>query len=67
MLDDETGEAEAIWFGRRFIERRVKAGDRLVVSGRVKRRGWLSVFDDPEFQREAATCSTPGGSSRSIG
>ncbi len=49
---DETGEAEAVWFGRRFIERRIAEGDRLVVSGRLKKRGFGVTFDDPEFQRE---------------
>jgi ATP-dependent DNA helicase RecG len=51
-LRDETGEAEATWFGRRFIERRLKEGDWLVVSGRVKQRGFLPTFDNPEFQRD---------------
>jgi ATP-dependent DNA helicase RecG len=51
-LRDETGEAEATWFGRRFIERRLKEGDWVVVSGRVKQRGFLPTFDNPEFQRD---------------
>jgi ATP-dependent DNA helicase RecG len=54
VVHDETGEAEAIWFGRRYIERRIAAGDRLVVSGRLKKRGFAVIFDDPEFQREDA-------------
>jgi len=55
FLADETGTAEATWFGRRFIERRVHAGDELLVSGRLKHRGFGIVFDDPEFQRSDAT------------
>ena len=54
FLADDTGTAEATWFGRRFIERRVRAGDELLVSGRLKRRGFGIVFDDPEFQRSDA-------------
>ncbi len=54
IVRDDTGEAEAIWFGRRFIERRIKAGDPLVISGRLKKRGFAVIFDDPEFQREDA-------------
>ncbi|HYM82537.1 MAG TPA: ATP-dependent DNA helicase RecG [Candidatus Dormibacteraeota bacterium] len=50
QLADETGTAEAAWFGRRFIERRLHAGDRVVISGRLRRRGWMVSFDDPEFQ-----------------
>jgi ATP-dependent DNA helicase RecG len=49
-LGDETGEVEATWFGRRYIERRLHEGDRIVVSGRVKRRGFTTTFDNPEFQ-----------------
>jgi ATP-dependent DNA helicase RecG len=48
-LRDETGEGEAIWFGRRFIERRLKAGDRVALSGKVELRGWLPRFQNPEF------------------
>ena len=39
FLADETGTAEATWFGRRFIERRMRAGDELIVSGKLKHRG----------------------------
>jgi ATP-dependent DNA helicase RecG len=54
FLADETGTAEATWFGRRFIEKRLHAGDELLVSGRLKHRGFGIVFDDPEFQRSDA-------------
>jgi ATP-dependent DNA helicase RecG len=49
-LRDETGEIDAVWFGRRFIERRLRQGQEVVVSGRLKmgRRGM--VIDNPEFQ-----------------
>ena len=49
-LADDTGFAEATWFGRRYIERRLKPGDMIVISGRIKRRGWSVQFDNPEFQ-----------------
>jgi ATP-dependent DNA helicase RecG len=49
-LGDETGEVEATWFGRRYIEKRLHEGDAIVVSGRVKRRGFTTTFDNPEFQ-----------------
>ncbi|HET9681837.1 MAG TPA: hypothetical protein VFP19_07345, partial [Candidatus Limnocylindrales bacterium] len=52
QLEDETGSLTATWFGRRFIERRLKAGDRLVVSGRLKRVGRSLTLDNPEFQRD---------------
>ncbi|MBA4169849.1 MAG: ATP-dependent DNA helicase RecG [Chloroflexi bacterium] len=49
QLSDDTGSAEAIWFGRQFVERRLKAGDELIVSGKVTQRGWRSQFTSPEF------------------
>ena len=49
-LSDETGEIEATWFGRRFIERRLRRGQDIVVSGRLKRFGRRWTIDNPEFQ-----------------
>jgi ATP-dependent DNA helicase RecG len=49
-LSDETGDIEATWFGRRFIERRLRTGTDIVVSGRLKRFGRRLTIDNPEFQ-----------------
>jgi ATP-dependent DNA helicase RecG len=54
QLADDTGSAEAIWFGRRFVERRLKAGDELVVSGKVAMRGWRPQFVSPDFSPAGA-------------
>jgi ATP-dependent DNA helicase RecG len=51
-LEDETGTITATWFGRRYIERRLGAGDKVVVSGRLKRFGRRLTLDNPEFQRD---------------
>jgi ATP-dependent DNA helicase RecG len=51
-LEDETGTVEATWFGRRYIERRLRAGDVIVVSGRVRQFGHRVTLDNPEFQRD---------------
>ncbi|MFI5257994.1 MAG: ATP-dependent DNA helicase RecG [Candidatus Limnocylindrales bacterium] len=51
-LGDATGEVEATWFGRRYIERRLREGDWIVVSGKVRRRGFTTTFDNPEFQAD---------------
>jgi ATP-dependent DNA helicase RecG len=51
-LTDETGTISATWFGRRFIERRLRAGDAVVVSGKLKRFGSRLTLDNPEFQRD---------------
>jgi ATP-dependent DNA helicase RecG len=49
QLADDTGSAEAIWFGRRFIESRLHTGDEVIVSGKVVMRGWRPQFTSPEF------------------
>jgi ATP-dependent DNA helicase RecG len=49
-LSDETGEAEAVWFGRRYIKSRLHEGQWIVISGKVRRRGFTTTFDNPEFQ-----------------
>ena len=49
LSDEAGGSAEAIWFGRRYVERRLQAGDELIVSGKVTQRGWRSQFTSPEF------------------
>jgi len=49
QLVDSTGSAEAIWFGRRFVERRLQTGDEIVVSGKVTYRGWRPQFVSPDF------------------
>ena len=48
-LRDATGEGEAVWFGRRYIERRLAAGQTVALSGKVEVRGWLPRFQNPEF------------------
>ena len=49
QLADDTGSAEAIWFGRRFVETRLRKGMEVVVSGKVAMRGWRPQFTSPEF------------------
>ena len=48
-LRDDTGEGEAVWFGRRYIERRLHAGQTVDMSGKVEVRGWLPRFQNPDF------------------
>jgi ATP-dependent DNA helicase RecG len=61
VLRDATGEVEAAWFGRRFIERRLKEGDWVVVSGRIRHRGFAVTFDNPEFQRDDGSAMLHAG------
>ena len=53
-LEDATGSVDATWFGRRFIERRLRVGEEIVVSGRIKHFGRRLTFDNPEFQAAGA-------------
>ena len=49
QLSDDSGSAEAVWFGRRYVERRLRSGDEIIVSGKVTQRGWRLQFSAPEF------------------
>ena len=49
QLADDSGTAEAIWFGRRYVETRLRSGVEIVVSGKVAMRGWRPQFTSPEF------------------
>jgi len=52
LLEDETGSVEATWFGRRYIERRLHPGERVIVSGKIKHFGRKRTLDNPDFQPE---------------
>ena len=52
LLEDETGSLEATWFGRRYIERRLHPGERVIVSGKLKHFGRKRTLDNPDFQPE---------------
>jgi ATP-dependent DNA helicase RecG len=49
LRDDDGSEAIAVWFGRRYIERRLNKGQRVILTGRVRVRGWSLEFQNPEF------------------
>lgn len=46
---DDSGAVDAIWYGRRFIERRLTVGTTIVATGRVKAMGWTNQLEAPEF------------------
>jgi ATP-dependent DNA helicase RecG len=48
-LVDDSGAVDAIWYGRRFIERRLTVGTTIVATGRVKEMGWTKQLEAPEF------------------
>jgi ATP-dependent DNA helicase RecG len=49
QVSDDSGSAEAVWFGRRYVERRLKVDDEIVISGKVTMYGWRPQFTAPEF------------------
>ena len=49
-LADGTGFAVATWYGRQYIDRRMRPGDELLISGRIKHRHGEVVFEGPDFQ-----------------
>ena len=53
-FEDDTGTIDATWFGRRYIEKRLKQGDKVIVSGKLKRFGRRLTIDNPDFQPDAA-------------
>lgn len=50
VLADATGTAEAQWYGRQFVERRLLVGSEYLFSGRLKKRGFGILLDNPAFQ-----------------
>ncbi len=49
-LADGTGTAEAQWYGRQFVDRRLAPGAEYIFSGKLKQRGPALLIDNPAFQ-----------------
>lgn len=60
-LADASGSIEAVWYGRRFIERRLGPGTEIVASGKVKHVGWSLQLDAPEFSPLAGSDAVSAG------
>jgi ATP-dependent DNA helicase RecG len=60
-LRDDTGDVEATWFGRRYIAKRLRDGDWIIISGKIKHRGFTTTFDNPEFQPDDGTALLHAG------
>ena len=52
VIEDDSGSIDATWFGRRYIERRLHPGDKVIVSGKLKHFGRTRTLDNPDFQPE---------------
>ena len=60
-LRDSSGEVEAVWFGRQYVERRLFVGQTLVFSGKVAHRSWRTSLQNPDFEAEGDTPVHAGG------
>ena len=60
-LGDDTGEVEATWFGRRFIDRRLREGQWIVISGKIRRRGFTTTLRQSDFQPDDGTALLHAG------
>ena len=49
-LADGAGSAEAQWYGRQFVERRLVPGSEYLFSGKLRQRGFGLLLDNPAFQ-----------------
>jgi ATP-dependent DNA helicase RecG len=49
-LADAAGSAEAQWYGRQFVERRLAPGVEYLFSGKLRKRGFGLLLDNPVFQ-----------------
>jgi ATP-dependent DNA helicase RecG len=49
-LADGTGFIDATWFGRRFIANRMREGQWVVVSGKIRHFRGTTQLDNPDFQ-----------------
>jgi ATP-dependent DNA helicase RecG len=50
VLSDGTGSAEAQWYGRQFVERRLVPGAEYLFSGKLRKHGFGILLDNPAFQ-----------------
>lgn len=49
-LGDESGNMRAIWFNNPYVARQMKAGVRVIMSGRIKIFSGRPVFESPEWE-----------------
>lgn len=52
LVSDDTGTLTAVWFNQPFLEKNLRAGDRVVLSGRVQSRGGTLQMVAPAYEKE---------------
>jgi len=50
VLADGSGTVEAQWYGRQYVERRLVPGAEYLFSGKLRKRGFGLLLDNPAFQ-----------------
>src|SRR3990167_5840500 len=60
IISDDTGKAACIWFGQPYIGKMLKAGDEIMVSGRVAFGEYGLQFAGPAFEIGRASCRERG-------
>ena len=53
IISDDTGKAACIWFGQPYIGKMLKAGDEIMVSGRVAFGEYGMQFAGPVFEKKS--------------
>jgi ATP-dependent DNA helicase RecG len=59
VLHDGSGRLELVWFNQPYLQNRIGVGDRLIVTGKSKRRGGELQVANPRWEPEGA--SAPEG------
>lgn len=53
IISDDTGQAACIWFGQPYIGKMLKAGDEIMVSGKVSFGDYGVQFAGPAFEKKS--------------
>ena len=54
VLQDETGNVEAVFFNQPYLKKMYKKGDKVFVSGKIKRMGRRLQFTNPSMEKQDA-------------
>jgi ATP-dependent DNA helicase RecG len=49
-LADDAGAADAQWYGKQYVDRRLVPGAEYIFSGKLRKRGFSLLLDNPAFQ-----------------
>lgn len=60
MISDESGSIKAIWFNQPWLAKTLKAGDVIMVYGRVSGETFSPYFSSPNYERPRKNGSAPG-------